>query len=141
VADKEYTIKYKIGSPARTSTGRPTVDYSVASTIKIKAPSEEEARKKLASTEKVLEQKKRAKANLNFQEERNPRIKIVSIGKSGGSGTSSSDDTTISARMIEPELVRPESISESRASSRSRNMSLRRNKGGMIDYRKTGLFK
>ena len=53
--------------------------------------------------------------------------------RAGGSGTSSSNNTTLSPNMIEPKLVRPESISESR--------SLKKNKGGLIDYRKKGLFK
>jgi len=141
MADKEYTIKYAIGSPERTSTGRPIVEYSVSSIVKVKASSEAEARKKAISSEKVKNQKERAKAKLSWQEERNPRVKIVSIGKSGGSGTSSSNDTTLSTRMIEPKLVRPKSIAESRSSSRSRNMSLRRNKGGLIGRRKKGSSK
>jgi len=53
---------------------------------------------------------------------------------------SGSDDTTIGIRMLEPELVRPSSRPES-SSRFSRNMSLRKNKGGLIDYRKKGLFK
>ena len=140
MADKEYTVKYKIGKPARTDTGRPIVDYSVASIIKVTASSEEEARKKALASEKVQGQTERAKANLSYQEERNPRVRVVSIGRSGGSGTSFSDDTTIGIRMLEPELVRPSSRPES-SSRFSRNMSLRKNKGGLIDYRKKGLFK
>ncbi len=50
--------------------------------------------------------------------------------RTGGSGTSSSNNTTLSTKMIEPKLVRPKSIGESR--------SLKKNKGGLIGRRKKG---
>ena len=63
MADKEYTVKYKVGTPARTDTGRPIVDYSVASIIKVTASSEEDARKKALHLKKYRVKKKELKQN------------------------------------------------------------------------------